>query len=227
MGRSCDSPLRTFLIIYASLLTTNIGVCIYQYRHPTSDSDSITTMTGVGRFVKQLSETCDLVTILSYILGNVWVSSAKTCSATAPALYYTALAWVIWGYVLILLPILVLSCIILCLPCFIIFFNVFHLGNPASSRQGASSQQIDHLPVLKYQPANQDKATTTDQIVIDEEDARCSICLGEYQSNDPLRRLPCQHHFHKDCVDQWLGISATCPLCVRSIVEPDTAQETV
>ncbi|KAM7280122.1 hypothetical protein ACFE04_007256 [Oxalis oulophora] len=42
----------------------------------------------------------------------------------------------------------------------------------------------------------------------------CPICLSEYETNDTLRSIPeCNHYFHSDCVDEWLKINATCPLC--------------
>ncbi|CAN1223373.1 Putative RING-H2 finger protein ATL69 [Linum perenne] len=42
----------------------------------------------------------------------------------------------------------------------------------------------------------------------------CSICLAEYSPNDTLRCIPdCNHCFHADCVDEWLKMTATCPLC--------------
>ncbi|ORZ03109.1 hypothetical protein BCR43DRAFT_482761 [Syncephalastrum racemosum] len=25
----------------------------------------------------------------------------------------------------------------------------------------------------------------------------------------------CGHHFHKDCVHEWLGLNSVCPLCKR------------
>jgi hypothetical protein len=25
----------------------------------------------------------------------------------------------------------------------------------------------------------------------------------------------CQHHYHKDCVHEWLGLNSKCPLCKR------------
>lgn len=37
--------------------------------------------------------------------------------------------------------------------------------------------------------------------------------LGEYESNDQVRILPCHHFFHVLCVDPWLRSSATCPSC--------------
>lgn len=47
----------------------------------------------------------------------------------------------------------------------------------------------------------------------------CPICLGEYASGDVLRRGPdCGHSFHVACVDEWLRLSATCPLCRSSPV---------
>jgi Ring finger domain len=147
-------------------------------------------------------------------MGNIWITGSKTCSTTAPALYFTALAWVIWGYCLLLLPIVALACIILCLPCFIIVFNVLHLGSPVSTRQGATEEQINHLPVFAFKTDQVEKEI----INISGEDAKCSICLADYQEGEPVRKLGCQHHFHKSCVDQWLVISATCPLCVQSII---------
>ncbi|KAG0263142.1 hypothetical protein BG011_009244 [Mortierella polycephala] len=45
----------------------------------------------------------------------------------------------------------------------------------------------------------------------------CSICLCEYEDLDTLRLLPCSHDFHKDCVDEWLRLKRTCPLCKQDI----------
>ncbi|XP_004146803.1 putative RING-H2 finger protein ATL69 [Cucumis sativus] len=45
----------------------------------------------------------------------------------------------------------------------------------------------------------------------------CSICLSDYKPHDSVRCIPdCRHCFHSDCVDQWLRMSATCPLCRNS-----------
>ncbi|KAK7345213.1 hypothetical protein VNO77_15793 [Canavalia gladiata] len=45
----------------------------------------------------------------------------------------------------------------------------------------------------------------------------CSICLGDYKSNDLLRVLPdCEHLFHLKCIDPWLRLHPTCPLCRTS-----------
>lgn len=57
-----------------------------------------------------------------------------------------------------------------------------------------------------------------------EEAEPCSICLQEYEPGEKVRHLPCQHVFHRDCVDEWLlGESRLCPMCKRSVV--DAAQE--
>eukprot|EP00245_Coleochaete_scutata_P003875 TRINITY_DN15879_c0_g2_i1.p1 TRINITY_DN15879_c0_g2~~TRINITY_DN15879_c0_g2_i1.p1 ORF type:complete len:392 (+),score=39.35 TRINITY_DN15879_c0_g2_i1:146-1321(+) len=45
------------------------------------------------------------------------------------------------------------------------------------------------------------------------EDASCCICWSNYEDGAELQELPCHHHFHKPCIDKWLRINATCPLC--------------
>ncbi|XP_020092723.1 LOW QUALITY PROTEIN: RING-H2 finger protein ATL70-like [Ananas comosus] len=47
----------------------------------------------------------------------------------------------------------------------------------------------------------------------------CSICLSDYKEADVLRVLPeCGHAFHLTCVDTWLRLHPTCPLCRTSPV---------
>ncbi|XP_057426418.1 RING-H2 finger protein ATL70-like [Lotus japonicus] len=56
----------------------------------------------------------------------------------------------------------------------------------------------------------------------------CSICLMDYKESDLLRLLPgCGHFFHVMCVDPWLRMNLSCPVCrmtpiiTRVRVEPE------
>lgn len=42
---------------------------------------------------------------------------------------------------------------------------------------------------------------------------KCTICLSEFEDSESVRRLPCMHLFHIDCVDQWLCTNKRCPIC--------------
>ncbi|KAG0224230.1 hypothetical protein BGW41_005177 [Actinomortierella wolfii] len=47
--------------------------------------------------------------------------------------------------------------------------------------------------------------------------SRCSICLCEYEDGEELRHMPCNHFFHRECLDEWLKLKRTCPLCKYDI----------
>jgi hypothetical protein len=48
----------------------------------------------------------------------------------------------------------------------------------------------------------------------DAAEASCAVCLGDYDRGDVLRVLPgCEHSFHRPCVDQWLRLRPSCPVC--------------
>ena len=50
-------------------------------------------------------------------------------------------------------------------------------------------------------------------------DAECKICLMKYEVDEELRRLPCTHAFHKDCVDQHFSVGgkSNCPVCRHNL----------
>lgn len=79
-------------------------------------------------------------------------------------------------------------------------------GNGMENR-GADERTIHNLP----------SSTVTNVSDLPEDQRCCSICLEDFQNNDKVRRLPCLHFFHEDCVDRWLRSSASCPVCKHSV----------
>ncbi|KAM3134295.1 hypothetical protein pb186bvf_013580 [Paramecium bursaria] len=47
----------------------------------------------------------------------------------------------------------------------------------------------------------------------------CCICLEEY--HDLSIMMPCQHHFHKECLFPWLEIHNSCPVCRFELLTDD------
>lgn len=49
----------------------------------------------------------------------------------------------------------------------------------------------------------------------------CSVCLEDFVIGDEIMILPCHHHFHTSCAQEWLKHNRTCPLCRTDIFEDD------
>lgn len=56
-----------------------------------------------------------------------------------------------------------------------------------------------------------------DQSDVSDETYHCAICFENYIPGIKLKFLPCGHHFHQECIDEWLDLKDTCPLCKRNI----------
>lgn len=74
----------------------------------------------------------------------------------------------------------------------------------AQGEEGGPSQpKIYLLPFI---------ATEKDCIAQDGTPQECSICMVEYNVGDELARLECLCKFHKQCIVEWLGHKAECPV---------------
>lgn len=75
---------------------------------------------------------------------------------------------------------------------------------------GLEPVAIAKFPIMKF----------SDKFFAAAENSQCTICLSEYQSEDMLRILPsCGHSFHVTCIDLWLQLNFTCPVCRISLRE--------
>ena len=70
----------------------------------------------------------------------------------------------------------------------------------------------DDEPGEQRQPQQQEE---------EEEETCCCVCLCEFSREEIVRRLPCDHYFHAECVDHWLKRSMTCPSCRWSLLSDD------
>ncbi|CBZ55434.1 Proteophosphoglycan ppg4, related [Neospora caninum Liverpool] len=68
---------------------------------------------------------------------------------------------------------------------------------------------IDLLPTSEF-----DQSRSAN---LSDEAKRCSICFEDYDHGEELRRLPCTHVFHKNCIDMWLRRSFVCPICKHDL----------
>ena len=44
-----------------------------------------------------------------------------------------------------------------------------------------------------------------------------AICRADYEVNEEIKRLPCNHLFHARCVARWLSITRICPVCRKRV----------
>jgi len=46
----------------------------------------------------------------------------------------------------------------------------------------------------------------------------CTVCQEGLQHGDEVKRLPCGHEFHADCIGRWLTTRKNaCPLCAQAV----------
>lgn len=195
----------------------------------TGDEDD----TSVAKHVESANT---MFTFIWWIIGFYWVSSGgSTLAEDAPDLYWICIAFlaldVFFVVICVVMACLVGIAVCFCLPCIIALLYA------VADQEGATKEDIEHLPRFIFRTTGESEKDNGEIVeslggIIFEcdvdnpeghslpaEDATCVVCLSEYEDGSELRQLPCHHLFHSACIDKWLCINATCPLCKRSILK--------
>ncbi|KZV53907.1 hypothetical protein F511_23672 [Dorcoceras hygrometricum] len=181
-------------------------------------------------FVEYFKMGLDCFFAVWFVVGNVWIFGGHSSSTEAPNVYRLCIVFLTFSCIGYAMPFILCATICCCLPC---IFSVLGFREDLSQNRGATPESISSLPTYKFKAKkNKGKdsvsgageggivaAGTENERAISGEDAACCICLAKYLNNDELRELPCSHLFHRECVDKWLRINASCPLCKAEVGE--------
>lgn len=44
-------------------------------------------------------------------------------------------------------------------------------------------------------------------------DEECPVCLEGWGGGETAKEMPCKHRFHGGCIEKWLNVSGSCPVC--------------
>jgi len=106
--------------------------------------------------------------------------------------------YLIIGWMWLMNPLFICITACLCLPVLVLIIWIFR----KPQQTPATQNEINNIPVKLYSseiPGNKE----------------CVICMVEYQDEERILQLDCSpmHHFHEECVKNWLKINGQCPTC--------------
>lgn len=109
--------------------------------------------------------------------------------------------------------------------------QMFFMGNPgdyAWGREGIDTvvtQLLNHMDSSGPPPLPKDKIAEIPTVEISEievdQKLKCSVCWEDFKLQESVRKLPCLHVYHENCIVPWLDLHGTCPICRKSLqLEP-------
>eukprot|EP00931_Biecheleriopsis_adriatica_P102733 TRINITY_DN77671_c0_g1_i1.p1 TRINITY_DN77671_c0_g1~~TRINITY_DN77671_c0_g1_i1.p1 ORF type:complete len:337 (+),score=37.41 TRINITY_DN77671_c0_g1_i1:23-1033(+) len=220
---ACDVPLDGWLSIYLCYTVVMVfwrpAVLRVICRWSRAD------VHDAGPFrVRLLERLNPAIAIAWLLLGRSLLAQSKTCSETSPGLYgfvqwFSKVAFIPHSLHLALICIRGLGIILLLWLARRGALRPLLMGLAdrgfLHASGAASPNAINEMEIVQYDPAlfadPEDSLDTRPQ-------GECCICLEAYNGEQTIRRTPCGHMMHHECLKLWLQAARTCPAC-RSDVE--------
>jgi len=198
-SKSCDTKIFKFSIVFAiNFVIQAISSLLLIIYLPTS----ITRYTNVIRRKVVISSRAWKVSAYSFIVEVVLIivgiillfGKDPSCSISKDVAYVNIIK--------VIALIVVCFFTFICFPIFIIPCACTFKLLP--KYRGISNKVLKKFNSFLYNPPEE----------VDEENApSCSICMENYEPGTRIKRLPCNHEFHPDCIIPWLETNNSCPIC--------------
>lgn len=105
-------------------------------------------------------------------------------------------------------------------------------GNPGDYAWGQGgldsiiTQLLNQLEGQGPPPASKEDIDTLSSVNITQEQVdktlQCSVCMEDFKLDEKVKQLPCDHHYHLDCIVPWLERHGTCPVCRKTLKGQDS-----
>ncbi|XP_076068353.1 E3 ubiquitin-protein ligase RNF115-like isoform X4 [Oratosquilla oratoria] len=103
-------------------------------------------------------------------------------------------------------------------------------GDYAWGRGGLDAiitQLMNQLDGTGPPPLPQDKIAQIPTVKITQEQVdksvQCSVCMEDFKLDEPVRKLRCEHCYHRNCIIPWLELHGTCPVCRTTLQDNDSS----
>ncbi|MQM23904.1 hypothetical protein Taro_056974 [Colocasia esculenta] len=90
--------------------------------------------------------------------------------------------------------------------------DILSVGGGAAGPPPASKASIEAIQTLQ-RPVTVDDGEEEDM-------EECAVCLDglwaegeEKEALSAVKEMPCRHRFHGGCIERWLGLHGSCPIC--------------
>ncbi|XP_028771527.1 E3 ubiquitin-protein ligase At1g63170-like [Neltuma alba] len=215
-------PMRFWILGYEVLCVASLLLLNGRYRLLHSDQSHVLSVSDLEQqrgseeeetrmcaLMNKCKSSVEVMFGIWFVMGNVWVFGCGHGSIhRAPKLHVLCITLLAWNAISYSFPFI----LFLLFCCFFpLLGSLLGNGRPfqfsPSPVSPASQHQISLLPSWSYDPASQHS----------QQHQECCICLAKYREKEQVRVLPCSHMFHQKCVDQWLTIISSCPLCKQGI----------
>lgn len=86
-------------------------------------------------------------------------------------------------------------------------------GNPPASKKAVESIETIKLTEENYEELKKNSLL------------ECSVCKDEFSVNEEVKKMPCRHFFHDECISPWLEQRNSCPTCRYELPTDDPEYE--
>jgi len=215
---ACDQPLSRWLLFQCILqcvqffsrwqLYASLPPCSWGDGMPEDWSQqTIERLSDVIHSSKwTLNRVFGLIALMWFFLGTWWVYQTRACKYN-PVLWNTC-ATLLW-----------LFCI---RTAFVYMWFGYCFSGQAIG--GAYAGPFTRPGMSRAQLNTIEESVVRKEDIAGEEVA-CAICLADFEVGEPIRKLSCSHYFHTQCVDKWLRVCSTCPLCNDDLRNPRGANK--
>jgi hypothetical protein len=211
IDNECDVPLKMWLGVMELRHVLFLGATYYQLKRGHTRP---ALMVGVA-----INQFCSMGSLIWILAGQIWVFDSETCKHTAPGVFTISVALLVVFYGLLGLPVLTLVLACLCIPA---LYFIRRAGGYTPPTAGSSQSRIDEIPTrtIGATTGGDNDVENPDESKAGSSSEECAVCMESFGPGEEVRVLPCNHEFHVACVDQWLRMRSTCPLCRSDITAP-------